>query len=142
MSIVFGLEVQGTAKEFPLVVGCSLLTRSGEGVDIPHRWIRTPGKALWGVKFPAEFVTNPGVTPVNDRKMAGRIIFALWRDDKFRERLADTSWVNWDAYWLIGSSTAGMDMQDERIKNEYGGMDDAWIVSKSKHLDNDPLGIR
>jgi hypothetical protein len=139
--VIFGLNIQAPASEFPLLVGCSLLNPTGQEVDIPARWLKSPGLAIWGVSPGGEsrdvkFIANP-----NDMTMAGKIMFALWRDDTFTERLADTGWVNWKAYWLIGSSTAGLDMQDERIKQEYGNRLDVWSKQKPAS-NNDPLGIR
>lgn len=125
-SVVFGLDIQGPAREFPLLVGCSLLTPRGEAVDLRARWLKSPGLAIWEVKADVQFLENPGVFPITDRRWSGRIIFALWRNDSFTERLTDTGWVNWHAQSLIGSSTAGLDMQDDRIKREYGKRFDVW----------------
>lgn len=140
-SVVFGLDIQGPTREFPLLVGCSLLTPRGEEVDLPARWLKSPGLAIWSVKADAQFLENPRVTP-DDRVWSGRIIFALWRDDTFTERLTDTGWVNWRAYSLIGSSTAGVNMQDDQIKSGYGNRLDVWSDRKSGWPTNDPLGIR
>ena len=56
----------------------------------------------------------------------GKIIFAVYMDDTHAERLADTGWVDWNAQWMIGSSTKGLDMQDEQIKSKYGERLKVW----------------
>jgi hypothetical protein len=139
--VIFGLNIQAPASEFPLLVGCSLLNPTGQEVDVPPRWLRSPGLAIWEVTPGVEFPGTKFIVDYDDRMMAGKIMFALWRNDTFTERLSDTGWVNWEAYWLIGSSTAGLDMQDERIKREYGSRFDVWSKEKQAS-NNDPLGIR
>jgi hypothetical protein len=126
-SVVFGLDVLASNSEFPLLVGCSLKTLHGEIVDVPARWIKSPGLALWEIRPGTEFIRNPDTLPINDRVMAGTIIFALWRNDSFTESLGDTGWIDWEAIWLIGSSTKSMDMQDEHIQRKYGTRRDVWI---------------
>ena len=51
----------------------------------------------------------------------GEIIFALWRDDTFQERLDDTGWVPWQAHWLIGGSIAAVEQHEEEINFKYKG---------------------
>ena len=123
-SVVFGLDVLAPSSEFPLLVGCSVRSRDGKIVDIPAQWLKSPGSALWNIKAPPEcqISTDPW-----DKSWSGQIIFALWQDDTFTKRLADTGWVNWEALWLIGSSTKGLDMQDEQIKSKSAGRMDVWV---------------
>jgi hypothetical protein len=122
--IVFGLDVLAPAERWPLFIGCSLLTRQGEVVDQPARWLPSPGLALWDIKIgERRFQDNPGV-PMDG--WSGRVIFAMYPDDTFSERLADTGWVPWSVYWLIGSSTAALDMQDQEIRAKYGNRFDVW----------------
>jgi hypothetical protein len=143
-SIVFGLDIQAPTNEFPLLVGCSLLTPQGEEIDLPAKWLNSPGLVLWKIKADERFQNPREPTPRNAATpWYGKIIFALWRNDKFTERLFDTGWVEWTALWLIGSSTAGLNMQDEQIKRKYGHRLDVWSARKKEEKpDNDPLGIR
>lgn len=137
-SVVFGLNIEG--RGFPLLVGCSLLTPKGEVVDLPAKWLKSPGLAIWTYEADARFLHKPGVEPC-DRVWLGRIKFALWRDDTFTERLADTDWVRWETFYLIGTSTAGVNMSDDHIERNYGHRLDVWSEQKPK-ADDDPLGIR
>jgi hypothetical protein len=149
-SICLGLKVIAPVKEFPLLVGCSLKTESGIVIDLPAKWIESAGLAFWQVKFnelenPSQFRINR-IPFENDKR--GFIIFALWRDDSFKQRLADTGWVTWDAPFLIGSSTKSMDMQDENIRNKYESRFSVLSDKKPEifiekvEKNNDPLGIR
>jgi hypothetical protein len=126
-SVVFGLDILAPSSEFPLLVGCSLQNKNGEIIDVPARWLLSPGLALWQVKVDSRL--QSGVIPQDG--WHGRIIFALWRDDRHIERLADTGWVNWECYWLIGSSTKGLDMQDDSIKSKYGDRMKVWKDGRS-----------
>jgi hypothetical protein len=123
-SVVFGLSIK-TREAFPLVVGCSLRTRSGRIIDLPARRLLKPGPALWAIDAPAECATEGRHSYGTD--WSGDAIFALWRDSNFRERIADTGWIPWSAQGLIGSSTTGLAMQDEAIRAKYGrDLDKAW----------------
>ena len=122
-SVVCGLNIAGPEKEFPLYVGCSLRTLKGEIVDIPARWLKSPGKAIWVIKADKRFKTGE----FHDGDWEGYVMLALWRNETFKERLADTGWIHWCAPYLIGSSTAGLDMSDEFIKKEYAGRFDVWF---------------
>lgn len=138
-SVLFGLDIQGS--NFPLLVGCSLLTPQGEEVDLPAKWIESPGLALWQIKADDRFTNPQEPNPMNAfTPWYGKVIFALWRDDTFEERLADTRWVEWSAKWLVGSSTAGLDMQDEAIERKYANRLRVWLDQKPDK--SDPLGIR
>jgi hypothetical protein len=138
-SVLFGLDIQGST--FPVFVGCSLLTPKGEVVDLPAQWLNTPGLALWKIKADDRFQNPAEPNPMSAfTPWYGKIIFALYTDDTFENRLTDTGWVEWSAQWLIGSSTKGLDMQDDAIKRKYGKRLDVWTDQRpSKH---DPLGIR
>jgi hypothetical protein len=96
-------------------------------VDLPARWITSPGLALWKIK-PDERFKNPAEPhPISAlTPWYGKIIFALYADDTFENRLTDTGWFDWTARWLIGSSTAGLDMQDDGINRKYGHRRDVW----------------
>jgi hypothetical protein len=120
--VVFGLAIEAPNKEFPLLVGCSLRTPQGGIIDLPAGWLSSPGLALWDVKVTADFMNKA------DRYDGwhGEIKFALWRNATFSERLADTVWLPWGAPYLIGASTAGLDMQDAEIKNKYRGRLRVW----------------
>ncbi|WP_448620070.1 hypothetical protein [Geodermatophilus sp. URMC 65] len=127
--VVFGLDVQSDNNQWPRVVGCSLLSQAGDIHDLPARWLRSAGLALWDIKMTtalAEFCTDPGEPGGYMRAYGGRIMFALWPDNAFRTRLADTGWVPWEATSMVGASAAGFDAQDQYIESKYGGRLDAW----------------
>ena len=121
-SVVFGLEVAALREEWPLVVGCSLRTRHGDIVDQPARWLSSAGLALWEIKPGAEFKVGSH----QEDGWTGQVIFALWPDDSFSHRLVDTGWIAWSAFWMIGTSTYGLDMQDQQILAKYGSRRDVW----------------
>ncbi len=123
-SVLFGLLITAPVDEFPLLVGCSLKTKDGEVVDQKARWITSPGKALWKIEADSRFMER---LDWGDKEWVGKIIFALYRDDSHEERLADTEWTQWKAPFLIGYSTAGLDMEEEFIRKEYDGRFDVWI---------------
>lgn len=116
-SVVFGLTIQSDAP-FPLVVGCSLRTEGGKIIDIPANRITEGGLAIWGIEATADCAR--GGNPHYGCDWCGHVIFALYRDETFSERLTDTGWIPWTAPWLIGGSTAGLDIQDEEIESKYG----------------------
>lgn len=121
--VVFGLKVEGDRKKFPLVVGASLRRRDGEVVDLPPRKLSSAGYASWEVRpIPPGFQVS---TAREDGK-AGLIMFALWRDASFQERLADTGWVTWEAPWLVGASTAGVEMREREMNERYGARQHVW----------------
>lgn len=115
MKAYIGLEVRSD-RTFPLVVGCSL-RREGHLFDLPAQRVLSPGRVLLPVD-PSEAERFPFSGVHVDA--AASVIFALWSGSDFRERLADTGWVPITFTWLIGSSTAGLYMQDEEIEAKYG----------------------
>lgn len=120
-AILFGLDIVGASKSFPLVIGCSAIDQQGNIVNIPHREIVSPGLALWQIKtneLEGKFRVG-GQPPFNDA-YAGQIIFALWENATFTNRLADTGWHNWQTVNLTGSSTVGLDYMEDGIKMKYG----------------------
>lgn len=121
-SVVYGLRIQSD-RPFPLVVGCSIRTPKGEIIDIPAHYLLSPGLALWKVKAPRECLTGGSW---QDGTWRGHIIFALWEDTTFSKRLTDTGWVPWEAYGMIGGSSAGLDMQESLIGNKYADREKVW----------------
>ena len=142
-NLCIGLTIQSREK-FPIVVGCSLQNESREIVDIPARYLLSPGLALWGqesanhqFKYPKD---AQGLYEISGWK--GRIIFALYSDSTFKNRLADTGWVEWNSFNRIGGSTAGLDDEDEiighAIKVKYlGRKKEVWTSLE----DNSPIDI-
>ena len=119
-SLLIGLSVNSDEK-FPLVIGMSIQTPGGEVVDIPARYLLSPGFSLWG----QEQVDNRFAYPVGGSSSfcdgwRGRIIFAVYSDSSFNHRLADTGWVEFDSINLMGSSLKGLDYQDEEIERKRG----------------------
>jgi len=89
-SVVFGLEVVAPDKYFPLVIGCSLQTEEGIQ-DIPAHSIEKEGLIRWELN-----ISNGFVHFIDwNKKSDSRIIFALYKDADFKERLADTGWINY-----------------------------------------------
>lgn len=126
MSVVFGLSVEGPAALFPLVLGSSLRTEQGDVVDLPAKRIVSPGPAIWSIADEIDGRFKTGRASDYSLRADGEIIFALWRDDSFTERFADTGWQRWQAIHLPpGSSTAGLDMQDWQIQTGYASRRDA-----------------
>jgi len=141
--LLLGLSVQSSEK-FPIVVGCSLQTGNGEIVDIPARYLLSPGFALWGQEKVDQRFRYPkdaqGLYEISGWN--GRIIFALYSESSFQNRLADTGWIVWDSSNLIGSSTAGLNDRDKEIdhilNNKYIGRKmDIWTSLK----DQSPIDI-
>jgi hypothetical protein len=124
-AILVGLSVESKHK-FPLVVGCSLRTTTGTIIDLPARRLKSPGLALWHIDAPAECSLGEQPRHYPGLGWQGQVIFALWTDSNFRERLADTGWVHWHAPWLIGHSTAGLQAVEEEIDSIYGERQDVW----------------
>ncbi len=126
-STVVALSIE-TLNSFPLIVGCSVKSASGEITDIPARLLLHSGTVLWG-----------GVTAPDNCKMdqkdrspywQGQIMFALWQDETFTTRLADTGWVDWRAPYLIGASMVSIDWATDSIIEKYGkNWLDAWHIS-------------
>ena len=101
--VVFGLRVAAPDETWPNVVGCSVRTRTGEIVDLPARWLSSGGRALWVLNAPDDIGAGVAVDTGNPQEgWNGQIIFALWPDEQFAQRLADTGWQSWEAGWLIG----------------------------------------
>jgi len=121
--IVVGLYVE-SHRNFPLVVGCSIRSPRGIVLDIPARVLKSPGLALWAIDAPAECATQPNVPQASEWR--GDIIFALWANFSFTKSLADTGWVHWDAFWLIGSSLASLRAQEEDIGRKYEHGQNVW----------------
>lgn len=120
--VCFGIAVASDAG-FPLVVGCSVRTHAGQIIDIPARYLISPGRALWHVRAPEECFVG---LEASSEPWVGHIIFAVYEDASFGNRLADTGWVEWGAPFAIGTSTAGLDMQDTEIESRYGTRKDVW----------------
>jgi len=118
-SVSFGLSVDGPPQAFPLVLGCSLRTRDGQVVDVAARYIDSAGVALWDVKADQRFKVGDRGTLGAFDGWSGSIIFALWRDHSFRERIVDTGWHDWSAPWLIGASIAGVEENERLIQDRY-----------------------
>lgn len=122
-SLVVGLSIN-SYEEFPLVIGCSIRNKEGVIIDIPARFIKKKGAALWVEK------NIPKTCQIIEKgkgcSWEGEIIFALWLNNSLSKRLADTGWVQWYIPWMIGASTAGLDMQDEEIKSKYSDVMDVW----------------
>lgn len=122
--LILGIFVQSNEK-FPIVVGCSLQTASNEIVDIPARYLFSSGFVFWGVeKVDRRFMYPKDALGLFDTSgWNGKIIFALYTDSSFHNKLADTGWIEWNSYNLIGSSTAGLDNRDKEIddiiENKY-----------------------
>ena len=93
-SIDFFLEVTGNPDIFPVYVGCSFRVNS-EIIDQPARWLKSPGKIVWEVNEDREKIY---------RSRTGEVIFAVYSDDSFAKRLADTGWYKWQAF---GSDVIG-----------------------------------
>lgn len=121
-SLAFGLSLESDAR-FPVVVGCSIRTSAGQIIDIPARYLISPGLALWSVRAPEECFIGLDAMPDS---WVGHIIFAVYEDATFANRLADTGWVEWGAPFAIGSSTAGLDIQDQQMEARYGRRRDVW----------------
>ena len=119
--LIIGLNIQ-TIERFPIVVGCSLRPESKEIIDIPARYLISPGLSFWGEQTVDSRFKYPLQSGFNG-DWAGQIIFALWEDETFNNRLADTGWVNWYSNNLFMSSTAYLDDRDEEtdhiIKTHY-----------------------
>lgn len=125
-SLVYGLRIHSD-RPFPLVVGCSIRTPKGAIIDLPARFLLSPGLALWKVKAPSECASDR----LREHRVSaweGSIIFALWEDATFSRRLADTGWVRWRMIDLVGTgaSTAGLDMQDRHMEDKYAGHEKVW----------------
>ena len=125
--LIIGLNIQSNVN-FPIVVGCSLRTSNREIVDIPARFLLSPGFSFWGkeeVDSKFKYPLDSGMTG----DWQGQIIFALYADKTFSQRLADTGWVNWHSNNLFMSSTYGLDERDQEIdwiiKNIYKDRTDA-----------------
>jgi predicted nucleic acid-binding Zn-ribbon protein len=113
--LAIGLTISSREK-FPLVVGCSMRNREGKIVDLPPRLIKRNGKALWIQDFiPEECKYYEG--------WEGEIIFALWSDNSFSNRLADTGWI----HWFIPKYTKPNRLEDEKIKVKYGDALEVWL---------------
>jgi hypothetical protein len=135
-SMIIGLRVQCTSR-FPIVVGCSLETPEGEEVDLPARFLHSPGLALWGYEeVDDRFADPPGARGVGRISgWRGKIIFALYTDATHDHRLADTGWVPWSARNVFGSSLASVDHAERNIKStidtKYAGRILVWTSEQS-----------
>lgn len=130
-SVSFGLSITGPSTAFPLVLGCSLRTHKGQVVDIAARYIDSAGMALWHVDADQRFRINEMGRP--DDGWSGSVIFALWRDRSFSERIADTGWYDWSAPWLIGASIVGIEANERSIQARYAGR--AGAIRRSSALE-------
>jgi hypothetical protein len=120
-SVLFGLQVAAPAEKWPLVVGCSLRTPHGDIIDEPARRLSPTGLALWEIKASSEFKVGPhredGGWVRSSLRTGLTTVFSLVG----RYRLAP-----WNAIWMIGASTYGLDAQDERDLAKYGSRRDVW----------------
>lgn len=131
--LIIGLNIQSNER-FPIVVGCSLRTNSGEIVDIPARFLLSPGISFWGTitvdsrfKYPDPMLESDWrrkmVIPLRPDGWFGEIIFAMYTDATFGKRFADTGWVRWYSEKLNMPSTVNTDDRDKGIdwiiKNQY-----------------------
>ncbi len=135
-AILCGLSVNGGNRSFPLVIGCSLRTLAGEIIDLPARTLSSAGKAFWQIKVPSACGTERS-RPIQTWK--GQIIFAVYPDMTFSERLADTGWIGWETVWMIGSSPKSMDHRDEHIDEKYRGRFDALVPAKDTEVNWRPI---
>lgn len=117
-SMLIGLSVESDEK-FPIVVGCSLRSVEGEIVDIPARFLLSPGFALWGHERVDQRFTFPQRAKSKSDMFywSGSIIFALYKDHTFATRLADTGWVEceWYSVNAFGSSQEWPNFDDDEI---------------------------
>ena len=80
----------------------SLVVASGlareRSFDLPARWLSSGGRALWVLNARDDIGSGVAVDTGNPQEgWNGQIIFALWPDEQFSQRLADTGWQNWQA---------------------------------------------
>lgn len=115
--IAVGLHAEGW-QQCPLVVGCSIRSSKGQVLDIPAKVLKSSGLALWYLDAPVECKIQESDSSVFSG-WVGEIIFALWADFSFTERLADTGWVQWSTPWLIGSSLDSLRVQEDEIERKY-----------------------
>ena len=115
--IHFGLEVLGNPEMFPVYVGCSFRIND-EIFDVPARWLRAPGRVLW--KFENEDLQRIFQTKT------GETIFAVYSDDTFAERLADTGWREWFA---IGCDPMGSAKIHSHMNSRYKNSANQWLTS-------------
>lgn len=123
-SFVCALTVTGLPRWFPVVVTCTLKTWRGQFLDVPARWLVSPGLAVWRILPPKECQQGRG-NPFN-QKWAGQILFTVYADSSRRERLADTGWHRWSARTLVGSVPKDLPKQFERLRQTYGSRLDVW----------------
>lgn len=140
--LLFGLSIESSEK-FPIVVGCSMQTKSGEIVDLPARLLLSSGYAMWGQEKADERFAYPlGKRYHGEGGWNGRVIFALYSDETFHHRLADTGRIEWETMNLFGSSLAGMDYQDmdvgRELNTKYNGRQKEIWLSLKEH---EPINI-
>ncbi len=118
-----GLQVAGPRVAFPLLVGCSFRTNAGKLHDLPARWLSSPGLALWDFNID-HFCKDPKTSEF--RLILGDVIFALWADERFTERLCDTGWQPWAIPWVLNGHTAITETQEEQMRFKYARRLHAW----------------
>lgn len=114
-SVVLGFQVALDGRSV-VTIGCSIRTRQGRVLDRPPRKLNASGCILCAITAPSDCLVDPSDPRAG---WEGDVMFALWEDDSFRARHGDTGWIPWSAPWLVGSSTAGLDLQEARIAAAY-----------------------
>lgn len=71
----------------PCVVGCSIIDIEGREYDIQHHQIQQQGVFNFQIDLNINFLKNQNIK-------VRRIIFALWQDDSFTQRICDTGWID------------------------------------------------
>ena len=149
-SVLFGLDIVGPSRDFPLVVGCSAKNLKGKVLHIKPQWLLSPGRALWSFELgrhSSDFLADEFQTWDEDEIIddpavyyAGRIIFALWKVEApdftdfaktsfsttKKTRLADTGWISFEIISLMETSASGMDYQDKTVESKYGKRKAVW----------------
>ena len=92
-SIICGLTIAGNSRWFPVIVLCGLRTRRGQVVELPARWIVSPGRSIWRIVASKEFQQGRG--SAYTQRWGGEVRFAVFRDPSLEDRLADTGWNRW-----------------------------------------------
>lgn len=122
--IAVGLDIRSSGR-FPLIVGCSVRSDDARIIDIPSRVLGSEGIAIWEMEAPDE-CGRCDAGNSRPYEWGGEVLFALWPDNAYTNRLADTGWVKWAAPWMVGHSQAGAIHQEGEIQRKYGPRKDAW----------------
>lgn len=106
--------------------------------------LSSPGVTWWGQEIAdSRFKYPKNSNPCDCWGWNGRVIFALYSDSSFNNRLADTGWVNWEMANLIGTSTGRhLDDRENEINDildtKYSGRINGVYASL---LDSSPIII-